>query len=112
MNNISSILTILAVAGLGVLKSQSGSQSGRDFKKFLKAIKESKQAQQAELEFVDESKHYKFNCKSLIEEEFGQKKVIVFSKTTSDKNRAAKNRKTSLKKACGIDDIDEKHFRF
>jgi len=112
MENIGSIGVILALIATSIAKAQSGSHSRKDFKKFLKAIKKSKQAQEAEMQLVDESNHYKFHCKSLIEGEEGEKRIIVFSKTTSDSARAAYKRKSSLRKICGIDDIDTHYFRF
>jgi len=112
MKNMSSIGVMLALLATSLLKQQTGSQSKKDFKKFLKAIKNSKKAQEAGLELVSESNHYKFKCKSLIEGEEGQLKTIVFAKTTSDTVRAAKNRRASLRRVTGIDDIDERYFRF
>ena len=112
MKNISSIALILGLVGISFTRSKKGSQKhSKGFNKFLKQIKKSKKAQEAELVLVSEKgkgKHYKFTCKSLHD---GQQKTWISSKTASD-IRAAKNRRSSLRKVCGVDDIDEKFFRY
>lgn len=112
MKNTPSISIVFALIGTSIVKSQlsqSGSQGKSAFKKFLKAIKKSKKAQEAEMTLAsEEGKHYKFKCRSLID---GEMKTWISSKTASD-IRAAQNRRSSLRKVCGIDDIEVRFFRY